>query len=43
MIFPYNGIFGSKNKWITKACYSMDELGQQCVKWKKSVIKEHIL
>ena len=44
MVYPYNGIlFGNKKEWSIDTCYTMDECWKHHAKWKKSVIKDHIL
>ena len=43
-ILSYNGIlFDHEKKWNNDMCYNMDEPQKHYSKWKKPVIKDHIL
>lgn len=44
VVCPYNRILlGNKNEWSTDACYNVDEIWKHYTKWKKLVIKDHIV
>ena len=43
-VYPYNGIlFSHKKEWSAATRYNVDEPWKHYAKWKKPVIKDHIL
>ena len=44
VIYPYNWVlFGNRKEWSTDTCYNVNEPWNHHAKWKKPVIKSHIL